>query len=69
MLILAKLLLTLSKKKEPDLDEGRIEELLSKREQKKYVEKFEEVFGENSFYLEIVPQTYFNFSKKSLFPL
>lgn len=39
---LAKLLLTLSKKKEPDLDEGKFEKLLSKIEQKKYIEKFEQ---------------------------
>lgn len=39
---LAKLLLTISNKKEPDLDEGKIEEFLSKREQKKYIEKFEQ---------------------------
>lgn len=41
---LAKLLLTLSKsKKTEELDESKIEEILSKRDQKKYLEKFETV--------------------------
>ncbi len=47
--------------------DGEIADFLIKgnfEKAKKYVEKFEEVFGENSFYLEIVPQTYFNFSKE-----
>ncbi|MEA4910537.1 DNA polymerase III subunit alpha [bioreactor metagenome] len=47
--------------------DGEIADFLIKgnfEKSKKYVEKFEEVLGKNSFYLEIVPQTYFNFSKE-----
>lgn len=47
--------------------DGEIADFLIKgnfEKAKKYIEKFEEVFGEKSFYLEVVPQTYFNFHKE-----
>lgn len=47
--------------------DGEIADFLIKEnfdKAKKYLEKFEEIFGKNSFYLEIVPQTYFNFAKE-----
>ncbi len=46
--------------------DGEISDILAKEnftEAKTYIEKFENILGEKSFYLEIVPQTFFNFAK------
>ncbi len=47
--------------------DGEISDILAKEnfeKAKKYIENFENIFGEKSFYLEIVPQDYFDFAEK-----
>ncbi len=47
--------------------DGEISDILTKgqfEKAKKYIEDIENILGENTFYLEIVPQNYFEFSEK-----
>lgn len=47
--------------------DGEISDILAKtnfEKAKKYIESFENIFGAESFYLEIVPQDYFDFSSE-----
>lgn len=47
--------------------DGEISDLLVKEnfeKAKEYIQEFEKILGEKSFYLEIVPQTFFNYAKE-----